>query len=77
MSDGTDVSWDTTPTLQGTMDVNGQTLDNIGIIISNAADPADTGFIRMGNQETISWEAATPGVDISMQVDSNDNFNFS
>ena len=55
----------------------GNNLDNVAILTSNAADPADSGFIRMGNAETIVWEANTPGVDITLQVNTDDNFEFS
>ena len=39
--------------------------------ISSAADPADAGLIRLGNAETIAWENATPGTDLTLTVDSN------
>lgn len=39
---------------------------------SAAADPADAGAIRLGSNEFIEWEKATPGADWSLGVNSSD-----
>ena len=57
--------------------LGGFNLDNVGVLISNAADPGDTGFIRMGNGETINWESNPAGVDVGFQVNTNNEFEFS
>ena len=45
---------------------------------STAADTADTPVIlRLANTETIGWEAAAPGTDLTMQVGAADTFLFS
>lgn len=44
---------------------------------SAAADPADAGAVRLGNAEVIGWEAATPGTDLTLSVDSSDALAFS
>lgn len=38
------------------------------------AEIADAGFIRLGNTETIAWELATPGTDMTFSVSANDKF---
>lgn len=87
-SDGTDMLVNTgggvtnlsnilTNPLTTTLDFAGETADNVGIIISNAADPADSGFIRMGNAETLVWESNPTGVDVTLQVNSSNQFEFS
>jgi len=43
---------------------------------STAADPADSGIGRLGNNEEICWELATPGADKCLKVDTSDNFSF-
>lgn len=47
------------------------------VLISTAADPADAGVIRLGNTDVIAWEAATPGTDLTMQVNASNIFAFS
>lgn len=39
--------------------------------ISTAADPADTGPIRLGNGDLIAWEANPSGTDLTLTVDAN------
>lgn len=41
------------------------------VIISASADPADAGFIRMGNAELIAWEANAAGTDLTLTMDAN------
>lgn len=41
------------------------------IFVSAAADPADAGAIRLGNNEIIGWENATPGTDLTLKVDAS------
>jgi hypothetical protein len=45
--------------------------------LSAAADPADAGAIRLGNAEVIGWEASPAGTDVTLTVDSSENFVFS
>lgn len=44
------------------------------VIISGAADTADAGFLRMGNNEGFAWENSTPGTDITCKVDASNVF---
>lgn len=47
------------------------------VVISGAADPADTGFLRAGNAENIACaELATPGVDNCFRLNATDLFQF-
>ena len=55
-------------------DVLGATIDNVAIFISNAADPADAGTIRLGNTETIAWESSPASTDLTITADSSENF---
>lgn len=55
---------------------NTQTVTN-KTLVSSAADPADTGFIRVGNNEDIICaEAFTPGTDLCFRIDSQDLFRY-
>lgn len=45
--------------------------------ISDNADPADAGVIRLGNAETIAWEASPASTDLTLTVDSSEIFQFS
>lgn len=45
--------------------------------ISTAADPADAGIVRLGNAETIAWEASPASTDITLTVNSSEQFVFS
>lgn len=47
----------------GTQDFGGTTLDNVGILISNATNPATTGVIRLGNNESIVARNNANGAD--------------
>lgn len=38
------------------------------------ADPADAGALRLGSEEIIAWELATPGVDATFALNSSDRF---
>src|SRR3990167_5839450 len=42
------------------------------IFISNNADPADAGIIRLGNTEGIAWEAAPTGTDVTLTLDASE-----
>lgn len=59
------------------LDMSGNNISKVAVITSNAANPADTGFIRMGNAETLVWEANPSGVDVTLQVNSSNDFEFS
>lgn len=39
---------------------------------SNVADPADAGIVRLGNAETIAWEASPAGTDVTLTVDTSE-----
>jgi len=39
--------------------------------ISNNADPADAGIVRLGNAENIAWEASPAGADVTLKVDAS------
>ncbi len=41
-------------------------------VISTAADPADAGAIRLGNAETIAWEASPAGTDVTLTVNAGE-----
>lgn len=42
------------------------------VFVSGSADPADAGAMRLGNNEFIEWEKATPGADWTLGVNSSD-----
>lgn len=44
----------------------GQILDNLGALVSNAANPADNGAIRLGANEIISWRNAANDGNVSI-----------
>jgi len=46
------------------------------VLISGAADPADAGAIRLGNNECLQWELATPGADGTLCFNASDEFAF-
>ena len=37
-------------------------------VTSTAADPADAGFVRLGNTDTVCWEANPTGADICLSA---------
>lgn len=43
----------------------------------DASDPADSGAIRLDNNESIAWEASPAGTDVTLLVDSSEIFQFS
>lgn len=47
------------------------------IFSSNNADPADSGVIRLGNAELIAWEASPASTDVTLTVNSSEQFVFS
>ena len=52
-------------------------LELLGDLESDAANPADEGFIRTGNTEDIFCaELATPGTDLCVQLNANDRWQF-
>ena len=59
------------------LDTLGATIDNVGALISNSGNPADSGAIRLGNNELIGWEASPSGTDVDLRVDSSEDFLFS
>jgi hypothetical protein len=66
----------TNAVLGGTLNANGQALSSFLRVISNAADPADAGVIRLGNTETICWEGGGVATDSCVQADANENLVF-
>lgn len=58
--------------LGGTLDANNNILDNVAQFSSNA-DEADAGLIRLGNAETIAWEASPAGTDTSITTDASED----
>ena len=49
----------TSPTaINQDLNMGTNSISNAGAITSSSADPADTGFIRMGNGELLAWEAS-------------------
>jgi hypothetical protein len=46
------------------------------IFSSTAADPADTGVLRLGNAEAIGWEASPTGADVTLSVNASEQFVF-
>ncbi|MGH9579518.1 MAG: hypothetical protein ACRD2R_00880, partial [Terriglobales bacterium] len=62
--------------------LRGRTLEGITsitspVFTSNSSDPGDSGVLRMGNNQSISWEASPPGTDITVKVGSDNAFNVS
>lgn len=55
-------------TAGGDLDMNGNNIDNVATLTSDAADPADAGVIRLGNDERICWEADPTGTDVCAYV---------
>ena len=55
----------TLATLAGTETLSGKT-------ITNGADPADSGAVRLSNNTAIGWEQSTPGTDIFIALDGSD-----
>jgi hypothetical protein len=68
---------------------NGQALQNSGVTISDtddiagatslasaAANPATAGAVRLGNTETLSWRNAANNANITLSIDSSDEWNF-
>lgn len=47
------------------------------IFSSNNADPADAGIVRLGNAELIAWEASPASTDVTLTVNSAEQFAFS
>lgn len=55
------------------LDAEGSYIDNLSYVNSNAADPADSGVIRCGNNEScVAAEAATPGTDVTIKLNASD-----
>ena len=60
-----------------THNANGQTLDNVGTLVSNAANPATSGTIRLGNNQSISWQWANNTASSSLTLNPQNMFSFS
>lgn len=58
-----------------TLDLSGNNVDNVAVLISNAAIPATVGVIRMGTGEQFRWRNAANTLDIGFTF--NDNLDFS
>lgn len=50
------------------------TLAGVATLSSASGNPADSGVIRLGSQEFIAWEAATPGTDLTISYNGSDQF---
>ena len=61
----------TLATLAGTESLSNKT------VISAAADPADAGVLRLGNNEVVGWENSTPRTDITLKVNTSNRFELS
>lgn len=44
----------------------------VPLVVIGTSDPADSGVIRLENNTNLAWEAATPGTDLTLGVDTND-----
>lgn len=60
-----------------THNANGQTLDNVGTLVSNAANPATSGTIRLGNDQSISWQLNNSTASASLTLNAQNMFSFS
>lgn len=60
----------------GTHNAGGQTFDDVGVIISNSANPATERFIRMANTDRIAWRNFANNDELSIFVDENDRMLF-
>jgi len=49
---------------------------SFGTLESTAADPAESGAIRLGNAQLLGWETATPGADLTFGADTSNRFAF-
>jgi hypothetical protein len=47
-----------------------------GILESTNSDPADAGVIRLGNAQSIAWEANPTGTDVTIAVNQSEQFVF-
>lgn len=59
-----------------THNANGQTLDNVGTLVSNTANSFDIGTIRLGNNESIAWSFADNSTSASLTLNAQDMFSF-
>ena len=57
-------------------DFLGNNIRNVGFFESNAANPALSGTIRLGNLEEISWRNSANSADRKLKLDSGDFFSF-
>ncbi|MGH9922754.1 MAG: hypothetical protein ACRD38_08385, partial [Nitrososphaerales archaeon] len=53
----------TNAVLGGSLNANGQTVTALSSLASNSS-PAGSGFVRLGNAETICWEQSPAGNDV-------------
>ncbi len=65
----------TSPTaLNQDLNLGGNNIAGVGILSSNATDTADSGFLRMGNSESITWESSPAGVDGLISYNASNRF---
>ncbi len=57
----------------GVTTISNTIISGVTAFISSAADPADAGVLRLGNTETICWEASPAGTDVCVQADANED----
>ena len=63
---------DLSPELGGNLDALGKTMDNVSSITSNATNPATSGAIRLGNNESILWRDNGNTSNIGFQLNTSD-----
>jgi hypothetical protein len=58
----------------GVTTISNTIISGVTAFVSSAADPADAGVLRLGNTETICWEANPTGTDVCVQADASNDF---
>ena len=61
-------------TFGSNIDLLGNNIRNVEFLESNAANPADAGVIRLGNNELIQWRDSTDVANFEFGVNTSDNF---
>lgn len=68
---------DLTPELGGDLDALGFDFNNVGVISQQGGAIPTSGFINMGNNTKISWEASPAGTDGTLTYNLSEHFEFS
>ena len=55
-------------------DANGNSIDNVSLLTSNAASPATLGVIRLGNAEELTWRNSTNTANHSIYFNASNQF---